>query len=97
MPVDGPYGASYGRATQSKPVGETVQPLDREGRRRRSNRPRKLSGKRTAGGWVSGKWRARKRGPTDEVRLQRAPKQGLAESFRSPDRGGRERRNPCVA
>ena len=27
-------------------------------RRRRSNRPRKLSGKRTAGGWVSGKWRA---------------------------------------
>src|SRR5262245_36012084 len=29
----------------------------RDGRRRRSNRPRKLSGKWTAGGWVSGKWR----------------------------------------
>jgi len=28
------------------------------GWRRRSNRPRKLSGKRTAGGWVSGKRQA---------------------------------------
>jgi hypothetical protein len=27
MQVDGPNRASYGRATQSKPVGETVQPL----------------------------------------------------------------------
>ncbi len=64
-----------------------------ERRRRRSNRPRKLSGKRTAGGWVSGKWRApHRRRPTDEVS---APSIG-AESFRSPDRGGRERRSPCV-
>lgn len=66
-------------------------------RRRRSNRPRKLSGKRTAGGWVSGKWRA-----PHLAHAHRRSKPALfemgvpGESFRSPDRGGRERRSPCV-
>src|SRR5258705_101662 len=61
-------------------------------RRRRSNRPRKLSGKRTAGGWVSGKWQL----PATADAHRRSKPDPSGVSFRSPDRGGRERRALCV-
>src|SRR5512135_2506288 len=72
------------------PVGETADLFLREGGAEGATGPGNSQANGPQGDWDSGKWRARECRPTDEVRSYRT------ESFRSPDRGGRERRSICV-
>ena len=72
------------RLTQSIPVGETIRKDGAEGATDPGNS--QANGPQEDGSLESGATCA----PTDEV------SRSAGESFRSPDRGGRERRSPCV-
>ncbi len=91
--MDGGISSAYGRPTQTIPAGETIRKDGAEGATGPGNS--QANGPQEDGSLESG-LRLIRRAPTDEVSRRPLSMGKVGESFRSPDRGGRERRSPCV-